>query len=136
MQTILLFPKYTLIYAGLYGLLYLLLSINVISHRWKDKRGLGFDHDPKSALFRAIRIHGNFMEYIPFLVTLMLLDEITGSNAILLNIIGGSVFVGRISHFVGIRKTHGASIPRAIGVLTTFSAIFILAINLIAKGLL
>src|SRR5665647_401177 len=118
-------PKITMLYAGILGLLYFALSINVVRWRWKEKKGLGHENDFKSGLFREIRIHGNFAEYIPVLILMMALDEMTGRNQTFLHIIGGALVVGRIGHHFGITKTSTASLGRALGVFSSFGSLLI-----------
>lgn len=134
MNLLLLQPKITTLYAGIFGVFYFLLSLNVIRNRWIEKQGLGHDVNPKSALFKAVRIHGNFMEYVPFLLLLMALDEITMRGSIYLHTIGLSLLAARVFHYLGISKTHLVSWQRSAGVGITFLVLLSLSINLILKG--
>ena len=59
----------TALYAGLLGLLFFALSINVIGKRRSEHVALG--HDGKPRLERAIRAHANFAEYAPFVLLMM-----------------------------------------------------------------
>ncbi|WP_274620662.1 MAPEG family protein [Colwellia maritima] len=68
----------TAFYASLLTLLYIGLSFNVIRLRFKLKVGVG--DGGQEQLTKAIRIHGNFSEYMPLalilLVGLNLAEEI------------------------------------------------------------
>ncbi|HMW46880.1 MAG TPA: MAPEG family protein, partial [Cellvibrionaceae bacterium] len=59
------------IYAGVLALLYMVLTFRTIYLRGKFKAALG---DGKQELLqRAIRVHGNFNEYVPLGLVLLLL---------------------------------------------------------------
>ncbi len=127
-------PKITLLYAGVLGIMYFLLSVNVIRYRWKEKKGLGHDTHPKDPLFKAIRIHGNFMEYVPFILLLLAMDEVTMRGDAFLHSIGIGLTLARIFHFIGISKSHLVSWQRSAGVAITFIILLVLSVNLILKG--
>ncbi len=135
MHLFLVAPKLTFIYAGLLGLIYFALSMNVVRYRWKEKQGLGHAADPKSGLFKRIRIHANFMEYIPFLLLLLAFDEMTGQSPTAVHAVGAGLVLGRLGHFLGLRKTDGASVGRFLGTFVTFGALIYLSANLLYKGL-
>ena len=63
----------TPIYGGLAALFFALLSFRVIQLRGVTKIGLGFEGD--QGLQRAIRVHGNFAEYVPFVLLLHILAQ-------------------------------------------------------------
>jgi len=115
------------LYAGLLGLLFIVLSINIIRLRLKYKVGIG-DGDNKE-LAAKIRIHGNFAEYIPFALILLAIYELNGGTVLMLHICGASIFVGRVLHAIGLSKTIGSSKHRQIGMLTVFISIIGLAIE-------
>jgi len=115
------------LYAGLLGLLFIVLSINIVRLRLKYKVGIG-DGDNK-VLATKIRIHGNFSEYIPFTLILLASYELNGGAEFMLHLCGASIFVGRVTHAIGLSKTIGSSIYRQIGMLTVFISIVILALE-------
>lgn len=114
-------------YAGLLGLLYIVLSIKIIRLRLKFKVGIGDGDNPE--LTKAIRIHGNFSEYIPLALILLACFELNAGSVLMLHICGGAIFVGRVLHAIGIAKTIGASKHRQVGMLTVFISIIALAIE-------
>lgn len=128
-------PKLSLLYSGILSLFYIGLAFHVIFWRYKEKKGLGHDANPASKLFRAVRIHGNFMEYVPLVLLLLTLDEVSGSSTRWLHGCGLILIYSRIMHTWGIMKTDGASWQRFSGVATTLTLTGILAIRLIMKGL-
>ncbi|HXH30086.1 MAG TPA: MAPEG family protein [Bacteriovoracaceae bacterium] len=127
-------PRITMLYAGVLGIFYFILSVDVIRYRWKEKKGLGHGTDPESGLYKRIRIHGNFMEYIPFILLLMALDELTGRSSAYLHFVGAALFLGRVGHSLGLKKTQGPSVGRTIGMGTTFCTLLLLCFNLIFKS--
>ncbi len=64
----------TLIYAGLLGLLFLLLSFWVVKRRAQFRVMIGEGEAPE--MLAAIRAHGNFAEYVPLTLLLMALCEL------------------------------------------------------------
>ena len=65
----------TAVTAGLLALVYLVLSIRVIKLRGQNSISLG--DGGNEALQRAIRGHGNFAEYAPMGVLLLLIAELS-----------------------------------------------------------
>ncbi len=128
-------PEISLLYSGIFALLYLAISANVIRWRFREKRSLGFDHDPESGLFRAIRVHGNFMEYVPFLMLLLVIDEISGRHPTVVHLLGGGLVTGRVLHAAGITFSSKPNLLRQIGMVITFCVMIYLGIGLILKGL-
>lgn len=117
----------TALYIGLLALLFIVLTINIIRLRLKLKVGVG--DGGQAELVKAIRIHGNFSEFIPLFLLLMLSYEINGGSAMVLHLCGASVFVGRIFHALGLAKTIGTSLYRQLGVITIFISIVVLAVE-------
>jgi uncharacterized membrane protein YecN with MAPEG domain len=117
----------TALYASLLTLVFLTLSFNVIRLRKKLKVGVG-DGDERM-LIKAIRMHGNFSEYIPLALILLAGYELSGANTLWLHVLGATLLIGRILHAIGIRKSIGTSMPRFIGMISTFMVLLILAIE-------
>jgi uncharacterized membrane protein YecN with MAPEG domain len=114
-------------YASLLGLLYLGLAINIIRLRRKFKVGIG-DGDNK-ILAQAIRVHGNFSEYVPVALILLVSYELNGGSVMVLHTLGAALVVGRVLHAIGLTKTIGISMQRQVGMLSTFFVILVLAIE-------
>lgn len=128
-------PKVTLLYCGLLALFYAALTIYVIRWRWKERRGLGHDDNPASGLFRAVRIHAHFFEFVPFTLLLIALDEMTGRNKTFIHALGATLVVARVLHFWGIKVSDKVSPQRTISVLLTIGLLVVLGIALLQKGL-
>lgn len=111
----------TAFYAGLLGITFLYLSILVIKQRRGLKVSLGDGGDPHFQGF--IRAHGNFSEYTPLIVILMLVAEMNQANSIALHVVGVSILLGRLLHAYGLRHHVGASWQRIYGMLMTFGSL-------------
>lgn len=116
----------TAFYASLLALLFIALSFNVIRLRFKLKVGLG--DGGQEALTKAIRIHGNFAEYMPLSLILLAGYELSGANSLYIHIFGGLLLLGRILHTLGISKSSGTSKARVIGTLSMFIVMLLLSI--------
>ena len=117
--------RITALYAGLNALIMLALALNVVRGRTRAKVGLGDGGD--AGLTRAIRAHGNNIEYVPILLLLLLGLEFGAWPAWLLHTLGLAFTVGRVTHAIGLNQTSGTSIGRAIGMLTAWIGMLIAA---------
>ncbi len=115
------FLPITSLFAALLTLLLLVLSIRIIIIRGRERIGLGVGES--KPLEVAVRIHGNFIEFVPMAVLLLALMELAGAGAMMLYVCGGVLFLARISHAIGLTKTIGTSLYRAFGVLGTFAVL-------------
>lgn len=96
------------------AILFVLLSGRVIQLRRRDAVGIGYgkSHD----LRRAIRVHGNFGEYVPLaIVVLALLEASAMMPPWLLWALAGVLLVSRILHAAGLSRSAGTSLGRFIG---------------------
>jgi len=115
------------LYAGLLTVLFIGLSINIIRLRYKYKTGIG--DGGNEMLAKAIRVHGNFSEYIPMALLLLGIYEINGASPLWLHILGAVLFIGRVLHAVGLNKSTGTTKQRQIGMISLFIILLILAIE-------
>ncbi|WP_281558993.1 MAPEG family protein [Thalassomonas sp. RHCl1] len=123
-------------YAGLLTLLLIVHSVNVIRMRLKFKVGLGEGAEDQRPLIKAVRIHGNFVEYMPLSLLLMAGYETAGGNVQLLHVLGAVLVIGRVFHAMGLNKSIGTSRERQIGMLSTFIVMLVLAVENIRLFLL
>ncbi len=117
------------LYAALLALMFVGLALAVVRQRFKLRVGLGDGNQPE--LIKAIRIHGNFAEYVPFLLLLMFLLEQQQAAAWQLHVLGGLTLGGRLLHLVVLLSSSGTSIPRFFGMIATFCALIIAAVLLL-----
>ena len=71
-------------------------------------------------LLQRQRVHGNFIEYVPLGLLLLLVLELNGAAPLLLNALGGSLLVARILHAFGFSRSTGRSFGRFVGTILTW----------------
>ncbi|MBU3023364.1 MAPEG family protein [Aestuariibacter sp. A3R04] len=119
----------TAFYASLLALCYLYLSFSVIGVRKSARIGVG--DGGNSDLARAIRVHGNFSEYVPITLILLACLESLGPQQWVLHLGACALLFGRVFHAYGLRHHEGKSWQRLVGMLLTFiSMLFLAATNL------
>jgi hypothetical protein len=88
------------LWIGLHALLLIFLSVRVGQTRTRLKINLGDGGHPE--MVKAIRAHGNYVEYAPLaLLGLFALASI-GANAIIVHALGAFFFFARVSHLLGL----------------------------------
>jgi uncharacterized membrane protein YecN with MAPEG domain len=115
-------PLITSLYAGLLGLVYLVISGWVIRVRMQQKVFAGDKGDPVMA--NAIRVHANFAEYVPICLLLILLAEMQNAPALALHLLGVALLVSRVMHALGMASLPHKSPLRGGGALLTFLVLF------------
>ncbi len=121
----------TSFYAAILALLYVVLAGFVIRQRFKHRVVLGTGKEPQ--LLQTVRMHGNFAEYVPFLLILVALLELQQSPVWQLHLVAGLTLAGRVLHAVGLWQSSGTSVPRFVGMLSTFAALIVGAVFLLMK---
>jgi len=120
----------TMLYAALLGILLILLSWGVSKVRLREHVSLGAGE--VSDLEAAIRAHGNFIEYVPFALILLMLAESTATPTWLLHAMGGTLLAGRLLHAYGIRQAGSTNNYRKYGAALTW--LMILAASIYIFG--
>lgn len=123
----------TALYAALSGVLLLVLAALVVRARWATRTALGTGADPR--MERAVRVHANFVEYVPLTLLLLLLAEINGVAAAALHAAGMVLLVSRVLHAWGLSRHSARSFGRFWGTLGTWVTIMALAVALLAATL-
>lgn len=121
----------TSFYAAILALLYVVLAALVIRQRFKYRIGLGTGKEPR--LLQTVRIHGNFAEYVPLLLILVALLEVQQSPVWQLHLVAGLTLAGRVLHAIGLWRSSGTSVPRFLGMISTFAALIVGAVFLLTK---
>lgn len=119
------------LYAGLNGLIALVLALLVVRQRHRSKVNLGTGGDP--ALERATRAHANFAEYVPLILLLLLILEIDRTKPWVLHVLGIALTVGRVLHGWGLST--GASGARSGGIALTWLALLVALVIAIVQGI-
>lgn len=120
----------TAFFAGLFGFIFIALSVHVIRGRYRNQVAIGDGghHDMKY----RIRAHGNFAEYVPFALILMAACELTGTGKLVLTFLGLALVVGRLSHaysLLVIEPKNAAKFTfRMIGMSVTFFVLVVLSL--------
>jgi hypothetical protein len=117
----------TAIYASLLAVLYIVLSYRVAQRRIRLKVGLGTGQNVE--LERAVRIHGNFGEYVPFALLLLALFESGGGAAWAVHGAGAGLLIARVLHALGLTQSSGRSPGRFSGVIATWLIMLALAVG-------
>lgn len=115
----------TALYAGLLGLIFIVLSYKIVGIRKSESIGIGDGGNKKLEL--ACRVQGNFAEYVPIALILLAIFESNLWSPVYVHIIGASLVIGRLLHAWGYGKSSGASIGRVNGIVLTWLAIVILS---------
>ncbi len=121
-------------YAGLNGLIAFVLVVLVVRQRGKTKTGLGTGGHV--VLEQAIRVHGNFVEYVPLILILLLLLELGGLAPLWLHLMGIALTLGRILHAWGLSTSPGESFGRAVGTGLTWLTLLVAVTLCIIRGAL
>jgi len=119
-------PVITALYAALCAFIVLALAMRVVVIRFRTRTGIGDGGNPQLA--RAIRIHGNAIEYVPIALVLLLVAELDGTRPALLHGCGIVLVVARIVHALGLAGSAGLSVGRGIGVTGTVGVIAVLGV--------
>lgn len=122
----------TALYSCLLAALFLVLSVRVIARRRAGRVSLGVGGDPD--LERAVRVHANFAEYVPFALFLLLLAELNHNPAWLLHLVGIALLVGRVSHAVALSRRPQDLRLRVVGVGCTLTVLGVLAFLLLLSA--
>ena len=88
-------------YAGFLLLTMLVLGARVSILRVKYGVSMGSGDQPD--LGRAVRVFGNFTEWVPMIIIGLVLCELVGAPALLLHLIGIAVILSRLLHVAGLR---------------------------------
>jgi uncharacterized membrane protein YecN with MAPEG domain len=120
----------TALYAGLLGLGFLLLSVRVI--RARGAHGVALGTGGQQTLERAIRAHGNFAEYVPFALLILVLLEANGVPAWALHLLGLALLAGRALHAWNIAREAEVLRLRVAGMALTFVVLGVGAVALLS----
>jgi len=118
----------TAIYAGLHGLLAVLLANFVLYVRLRPQ-------SPEWQGDAALRVQANFVENVPIALILLLVLEIQGMSQTALHLCGAALFVLRCLHAYGLGTIEMPNYPRLIGAQGTFALIGVMAVACIVSAI-
>jgi uncharacterized membrane protein YecN with MAPEG domain len=122
------------IYAAVLALLFVALSVRVIRQRMRVQAAIGTRGD--QALERAVRVHGNFAEYVPFSLLLLLIAELQDTLPILLHVLGLTLVLGRLAHAWGVSQVNESMKFRQVGMTSVFVVIVFAAATVLVNALM
>ncbi|MGH7012888.1 MAG: MAPEG family protein [Stellaceae bacterium] len=111
------------------ALIYVALSTCVIRRRGRRHVNLG--HGRHADLETAIRAHGNFAEYVPLALLVIVLVEATGFSRYWVHALGIALVAGRLLHAWGLAQAKQPSPGRITGVTLTFAVLTVGGVLLI-----
>jgi uncharacterized membrane protein YecN with MAPEG domain len=118
----------TALYASIFTLLIVGLSLKVIRERYRNKVSMG-DGGNKT-LQSAIGAQTNAVEYLPIALILLYLLEVAGASPWLLHLFGAALMIGRAFHVKGMLSQRLKA--RVIGMhLTVYSLVGLSILNLL-----
>ena len=129
----------TSIFASLFTLFYLFLSFRIGYLRGSPVMKLIFKIDeeiPASKLDRNVRAHGNFSEYVPIFLVLLMILEFSGNASFNYLLLICSIFAyGRLAHGICFAFYEFNPFLRISGMLCTYLGLGILAVQLLLDTL-
>ena len=119
----------TPIYAAIFALILVFLSLRVIRLRFKLKLAFGDGKD--KSLKRAMRVHGNFIEYVPMALLMMYFVELQLNNPSLVHGLGIALLISRCVHIYGVSQLKEIIQIRMVGMFLTFATLITAALSLL-----
>ncbi|QLQ14310.1 MAG: MAPEG family protein [Brevundimonas sp.] len=115
------------LWSGLLIFVMIVLSLRVILGRWQHRVSLG--EGLEGQLSVAARSFGNCAEYVPGIAA-MTLVALVGASTVEVNVIGGTLLLGRVLHPLGLMMK-APNWARLIGMVLTLFALGFAAVLLI-----
>ena len=127
-------------FASLFTLFYLFLSFRIGYLRGSPVMKLIFRIDeniPEMKLHRNVRAHGNFSEYVPIFLVLLLIIETLGQSSFDYLLTICLIFsYGRLAHAICFAFYNSNPFLRISGMLCTYLGLGIFAVQLLLQGIL
>lgn len=123
-------PAITAFYLALLALLYAALALQVAGLRRRHRVLFG-DAD-NGRLRTAIRVHANFIEYVPIIALLVALLEMSGTPASHIHLMMGALLLSRLLHPMGMAARPGTfrfTAGRVVGILLTLAVLIAAAVS-------
>lgn len=121
----------TALYVGLFMLLLLVLAIGVVRQRLSTQTSMG--DGGHLSLIKAMRAHGNAIEYVPVVLIGLAVLELNSGNGLLLHLYGSAFLIARFSHAFGMQLTNEGNNFRKVGVVLTWLVMLAMGVHLIAS---
>ena len=105
----------TLFYASFFALFALVLSFRAGSYRGKAGASILYGDPANMELAQRVRVHQNFLEYVPLILIMFGALEASGVSRMFLYVMGDLLIVARIAHAIGLKHDNMAHKGRLIG---------------------
>jgi uncharacterized membrane protein YecN with MAPEG domain len=102
-------------YASIFALFALALSCRAGGFRGKTGISVLFGEPANMQLAERVRVHQNFLEYVPMVVIVMAAIEASGGSSLFLYVVGDLLILARIAHAVGLKHDNMGHKGRLIG---------------------
>ena len=124
--------------AALWGgiLILLLFVLSGLAAGRRRQMRIPFGDGGQPELSVAVRAFGNATEYIPAGLCGLILLAFLDTPALLIHVVGGLMFTGRLIHAAALLYLPGLSLARAAGMSLTWLALLIAGVSLIAWSVL
>lgn len=104
-------------YAGLLGILYFIISIEVIKGRRSNR--VAYGNGESNEIVHLVSAHSNFAAYTPlFLIVLYFLEGL-GLHFLIIHLLGLTFLIGRTLHFIGLKNRDKTFNKRVLGMHLT-----------------
>ncbi|MAO90492.1 MAG: hypothetical protein CMM78_01520 [Rhodospirillaceae bacterium] len=117
----------TLFYACLLALLMAALGLRIPGQRGRTRVSLGDGGDPE--LTARIRTFGNFVEWVPMILILMLMIETLSGSIYFLHLAGIVLVLARILHSQSLRVTGTTKLQMRMRVVSTVMTVATLILS-------
>jgi uncharacterized protein len=129
-------PSITAIYLAVLALLYTAFAIQVARLRQNNRASFG--DNGSLELHSAIRVHANFVEYVPIITLMVAFLEMSGLPATRVHVLMGALLVSRLLHPLGMyaaSNTLQFRIGRVGGITITFVLLIACAVMILRRML-
>lgn len=124
----------TPLYAGLIGVLFVILSFRVSTGRISTKVSVGDGGD--KTLFKRIRVQANCAEYAPIGLLLLAMAELQGAPLWGVHLLGLMLLAGRVMHAVGYGSTPQVVPLRRYGMMITYLMLLLASLANVGHALI
>lgn len=122
----------TPLYAGLLTLLFVLLSLRVVSLR---RSGIAFGDNGDVGVVRIVRAQANFAEYVPLALLMMGFLEVGRHSIYVLHALGVILVIARLLHGSALSFGWQPRRARVAGAALTFGVLIVEALMCLGQGI-
>jgi uncharacterized protein len=127
-------PSIAAFYLAILALIYAVLALRVAGLRRANLVLFGDAENTK--LRTAIRVHANFIEYVPIITLLVALLEMSGMPPTRVHLLMGGLLLSRLLHPMGMAARPGSfqfNAGRVAGILLTVAVLIAAAISALVR---